>query len=263
MPLPKPKDDETQKQWIDRCMSNEAMKKEFPDNDQRLAVCYEKWRDKEKEGASAEPERRYFPFEQTMRASEEDGKLIIEGYAIVYNQYAPIFSFREIIRPGAATEVLKSADELVLWDHESSQPMARRSAGTLEVKEDEKGVFIRADVSKTVWGRNGHEAIKNKVITKMSFAFDLNGGLDKWSKEEIEGVLIETREILAFGHLYDYSPVSYPAYQQTSVSARALELATRNRPEPGDGEGGAGALEEARAGQAAIVRERIVSQRKE
>jgi len=45
MPLPKPKDGETQEQWIERCMSNETMKKEFPDNDQRIAVCHEKWRD--------------------------------------------------------------------------------------------------------------------------------------------------------------------------------------------------------------------------
>lgn len=167
-----------------------------------------------------EPERRYMPFSQEMRVVEEEGKMIIEGYPIVYNVYAPIWNFREIIRRGAATEALKTADEIVLWDHESSKPMARRSNGTLKVKEDDHGVFIRADVSKTVWGRDGYEAIKNKVINKMSFAFDVDSDGEKWHTDGIEGVKVSTREIIEFAHLYDYSPVSYPVYKQTTVNAR-------------------------------------------
>ena len=192
------------------------------------------------------PERRYLPFAQEMRVVDDgDGKMIVEGYPIVYNVYAPIWMFREIIRPGAATEVLKTADELVLWDHESSQPMARRSNKTLEVKEDDHGVHIRADISKTVWGRNGFEAIKNKVINKMSFAFDVDGEGQKWHTDEVEGVKIQTREIVKFAHLYDYSPVSYPAYKQTSVDARSKELAFRYKPDPEvSGEGGAVAPED-------------------
>jgi len=183
------------------------------------------------EDSLQDAERRFRPFAGEMRAIEEEGAMIIEGYPIIYEQYAPLWGFREIIRAGAATEALKRSDELVLWDHESSQPMARRSAGTLEVKEDEKGVFIRADVSKTVWGRDGYEAIAAEVINRMSFAFDTEK--DNWFFEEIEGVKIETREILSFGTLYDYSPVSYPAYKETVVMARCKDLALRYRPEPG------------------------------
>jgi len=242
MPLPKPKDGETQEQWIERCMSNETMKKEFPDNDQRIAVCHEKWRDKEKDSHLG-AERRIVPFAGEMRAvGGDDGAMIIEGYPIVYEKYAPLWGFREIIRPGAATEALKRSDELVLWDHESSQPMARRSAGTLQVSEDEKGVLIRADVSKTRWGRDGYEAIANGVISRMSFAFDTEK--DNWFWEEIEGVKSETREILSFATLYDYSPVSYPAYKETVVMARCKDLALRHRPDPGaPGEGGRALLD--------------------
>jgi HK97 family phage prohead protease len=177
-------------------------------------------------------ERRFRPFAGSMRAAGgDDGAMIIEGYPIVYEQYAPLWGFREIIRKGAATEALKRSDELVLWDHETSQPMARRSAGTLEAKEDDNGVFIRADVSKTVWGRDGYEAIAAEVINRMSFAFDTKK--DNWFWEEIAGVKIETREILSFETLYDYSPVSYPAYKETVVMARCKDLALRHRPEPG------------------------------
>lgn len=45
MPLPSPKSSEDQKTFIQRCVSDATMKKEFKDNDQRLAVCYKQWRD--------------------------------------------------------------------------------------------------------------------------------------------------------------------------------------------------------------------------
>ena len=48
MPLPKPKLDETQEQFISRCMSNQTMMIEYKRQDQRLAVCYVTWRDRNK-----------------------------------------------------------------------------------------------------------------------------------------------------------------------------------------------------------------------
>jgi len=219
---------------------------------------------KEEDKGLDEPERRYLPFGQEMRAVEEDGKMIIEGYAMVYNVYAPIWWFREIIRPGAATEALKTADEFVLWDHESSQPMARRSNDSLEVKEDDHGVHIRADVSKTFWGRNGYESVKNKVTDKMSFCFDLYREGEKWHTDEVEGVKIETREIIEFAHLYDYSPVSYPAYKQTSLDARGRVIALSHRPDlEASSEGGAAAPQEVIAEWRALIEQRGILLRQE
>ena len=204
------------------------------------------------------PERRYLPFEQEMRAVGEDGSMIIEGYPIVYNVYADLWGFREIIRPGAATEVLKKADELVLWDHESSKPMARRKNKTLEVQEDDHWVSIRADVSKTVWGRDGYEAVQNKVTDKMSFAFTVDEEGEKWRTDTVGGKKVLTREIIAFSGLFDYSPVSYPAYKKTSVDARSRKLALQHKPEPAAaGEGGAAAPVEVVEGQNRIAQERI------
>jgi hypothetical protein len=45
MPLPHPSEGEVLKAWIDRFMSSEIAKKEFPDHSQRLAVAYSKWRE--------------------------------------------------------------------------------------------------------------------------------------------------------------------------------------------------------------------------
>lgn len=48
MPLPKPKAEETQKDFIARCMSDKIMIAEYQRQDQRLAVCYISWRDRNK-----------------------------------------------------------------------------------------------------------------------------------------------------------------------------------------------------------------------
>jgi hypothetical protein len=48
MPLPKPKKKEKEDTFIQRCMRNETMKKEYKDNKQRIAVCYSQWRNKNK-----------------------------------------------------------------------------------------------------------------------------------------------------------------------------------------------------------------------
>ena len=44
MPLPSPKGKQDKETFVSNCMSNETMKKEYPDSKQRVAVCYSKWR---------------------------------------------------------------------------------------------------------------------------------------------------------------------------------------------------------------------------
>jgi hypothetical protein len=39
MPLPKPNPQENKKEFVMRCMSDDTMNKEFPETNQRLAVC--------------------------------------------------------------------------------------------------------------------------------------------------------------------------------------------------------------------------------
>lgn len=48
MPLPNPRDSESEDDFIKRCMSNDLMNEEYPDNDQRYAICQEQWRSRNK-----------------------------------------------------------------------------------------------------------------------------------------------------------------------------------------------------------------------
>jgi len=47
MPIPNPGTGEKESEFITRCMSDATMEVEHPDRNQRIAVCYEKWRNKE------------------------------------------------------------------------------------------------------------------------------------------------------------------------------------------------------------------------
>lgn len=45
MPIPKPNKDEKEKDYLSRCMGNPTMNKEYPENEQRMAVCGTTWRE--------------------------------------------------------------------------------------------------------------------------------------------------------------------------------------------------------------------------
>lgn len=51
--MPKPMADETEEKYISRCMGDEHMTEKYPDNDQRVAVCYAYW---DKKDAPDNPE---------------------------------------------------------------------------------------------------------------------------------------------------------------------------------------------------------------
>lgn len=48
MPLPTPQEGDDQKDFVSRCMANPKMISEYPREDQRLAVCYQQWKNRGK-----------------------------------------------------------------------------------------------------------------------------------------------------------------------------------------------------------------------
>ena len=56
MPIPKPKKTENKNEFIDRCMSDNVMIEEYPENEQRIAICNAAW---EKHAKDFEEEKTY------------------------------------------------------------------------------------------------------------------------------------------------------------------------------------------------------------
>jgi hypothetical protein len=74
MPIPKPHKGEDQTAWMNRCMGDETMLQDFPDNKQRVAVCLQQWRDKNKKDIETEPQRAAIGESPTSRESRSQGR---------------------------------------------------------------------------------------------------------------------------------------------------------------------------------------------
>lgn len=153
-------------------------------------------------------------------AKPEDGRIAtLTGYAAVFDSLSvDLGGFREIIRKGAFAESLKRGDDIrALIGHTSTLLIGRRSAKTLSVAEDDKGLKVEISVPDTSAGRDLVVSVKRGDLTGMSFGF--NTVDDTWTKETKDGDVVYRRELITVD-LFEVSPVTWPAYADTSVEAR-------------------------------------------
>jgi len=203
-----------------------------------------------------EIEVRHIPMGEMRAVTDEDGKMVVEGYAIVYNREGDIWGDKEIILSGAATEALKVEDQYYLWQHDPSIPLARKKIGTLTAKEDKDGVFIKAIFPDTQSGKDHYQDIASGLVDKQSFAFRVAD--DEWKRETIDGMEFWKRYIKRFAEIPEFSAVTFPAYTDTTLQTRMKDLASKNKPQPeASGEAGGAPPEILKS-----VRDNIEMQRK-
>lgn len=161
-------------------------------------------------------ERRTYTEEIAIRA-EGDGKdMRLIGHAAVFNKKSEeIFGFREVIKPGAFKQSIKKDDIRALWNHDPSFVLGRNKSGTLRLREDDKGLRTEIDLPDTQFARDLYSLIKRGDVSQMSFGFRTIS--DAWRKEDGKDI----RELIE-AELFDVSPVTYPAYTQTDISARGF-----------------------------------------
>jgi len=156
---------------------------------------------------------------------EQDGKKIVEGYATVFDQEYRLwgderFQVMESVDRRAFDEA-DMKDVIMQYDHEG-RVFARISNGTLELKVDERGLKIRADLGGTEIGRQLYEEIRGGYTTKMSFGFKVRKDERKEERNEETGSITVHRKITEIKKLYDVSAVSIPANDATEISARNI-----------------------------------------
>lgn len=152
-----------------------------------------------------------------LRASDDDdGSGKISGYAALFSvESDDLFFGSETIKPGAFTKTLKEADVRALWNHDSNFVLGRNTAGTLELREDSKGLFTEIAPPDTHWANDLKESIRRRDVTQMSFGFRTIR--DEWHSKDDK----TERHILEV-ELFDVSPVTFPAYPDTEVAVRSL-----------------------------------------
>lgn len=173
--------------------------------------------------ASTEIERRFFHVAE-LRAKSDNG-FGIKGHAAVFNQLSDvIWDFREKIAPGAFAESIEKDDIRSLWNHDPSLVLGRTKSKTLRLKEDNIGLHIDNDFPDTTYARDYFKLIERGDVDQMSFGFRVLPGGEDWTFEN--NMAIRT---IKKAQLFDVSPVTFPAYPQTSVSVRTLATETRRK----------------------------------
>lgn len=150
---------------------------------------------------------------------KEGGDLIIEGYFAVFNSnYDIAEGMSESIAPGAFTEAL-SGDVRALVNHDTTLVLGRTKSNTLELKEDSHGLYGRVRINpKDSSALDLYERVKRGDVDGCSIGFDiaeektdfLDNGDIHWTIEKVMP-------------LYEVSCCTFPAYQETNISARAKE----------------------------------------
>lgn len=164
-------------------------------------------------------ERRFIPARE-LRAAGSDKNPRIEGYAALFNTRSEdLGGFIELIVPGAFAEAIPASDIRALWNHNPDEVLGRTKAKTLDVTEDERGLFMSN--TPPSWAARHVETIKRGDVDQMSFGFVVAPGGATWTVEGKGEDAVVLRTITKVQELFDVSPVTYPAYRATEVTVRS------------------------------------------
>ena len=154
--------------------------------------------------------------------TREDGDTPhIMGYFAVFNSVYEIGpGMTESVAPGAFSKSLAGGDIRALVNHDSTLVLGRTKAGTLELREDSRGLW--ADIAINPNDRdamNLYERVKRGDVDQCSFGFMIvseesdfrEDGSVHWTIKDVD--------------LFEVSACTVPAYEETSLSARTRERA--------------------------------------
>lgn len=153
----------------------------------------------------------------------DDGVMLVEGLVnrtdSWSNELGQRRKFTEKINRGAFSKALMENRRVdFLMEHDPTKLLATTQNGSLTLFEDEEGLKMRAEIVPTSYGKDLYALMKSRIINHMSFGFKAVS--DKWKKLS-DGTY--QREIDAL-KLFEVSAVRTPAYPQSLISARGLNV---------------------------------------
>ena len=157
-----------------------------------------------------------------VRFEENEGKMILEGYAIVFEQETLIGDeergFKEVISRTALTDTFMKDVPLKYNHTDSFLILARTKNKSLVLEVDNIGLKVRAELIDTHSNEDVYKMVRSGLLDKMSFAFTVKK--QSWDRSG----KIPVRRIESIDRLYDVSVVDLPAYDGTSIYSRSLDL---------------------------------------
>lgn len=156
-----------------------------------------------------------------VRADEQqEGKMIIEGYPIVFDKEAYIEGWEGGFYEKVDRKAFDNADMsdvcLKINHNDDFFICARTRNGSLQLTPDEKGMFIHAELIDTTQNRDVYKMVQAGLLTEGSFAFTVTDDHEEVKDGEIH------RTILGIGKLFDVAICTNGAYGNlTEIYARS------------------------------------------
>ena len=150
------------------------------------------------------------------------GAPMLTGYAAVFNRPSEdLGGFIEFVDPSAFTKTLQEADVRCLINHDPDQLIGRTKSGTMRLTVDGTGLRYEVDIDPSdPDGQRALQKVKRGDLDGSSFSFRCISDQWNYDTQPAERRLMEVA-------LIDCAPVTFPAYPDASVAARALERVAR------------------------------------
>lgn len=155
--------------------------------------------------------------------NEDDSLLYVSGIVNETEKFSHLLGtkkrFREKIAKGTFEKALKRAKTVdFLAEHNPKYLLASTANGSLQLRETDRGLEMSATISKTSYGKDFYQLMKDKLIAHMSFGFKIRS--QKW-KKLIDGTY---ERVIYDLDLIEVSAVRNPAYPQSAISARGFTV---------------------------------------
>lgn len=157
----------------------------------------------------------------TQFSVRNEGGRRIEGYFAVFGKpYEPWPGAVENVDPHAFDDALGD-DIRALINHETRLVLGRTAAGTLRMRVDEHGLWGEIDINEADSdAMNLYARVQRGDVSQCSFGFEI---LEE--DTEYGPGMDEVRFTIKRVKLYEVSCVTFPAYTDTAISARAAQYA--------------------------------------
>lgn len=145
------------------------------------------------------------------------------GYAVLFDSPADVMGmWTETIAPGAFTKSLQERDVIAIHSHNTGRILGRKDAGTLTLKEDQRGLSFENPLPDTSDGRDLVVQLERGDIAGMSFGFCA-------TRQEWDDTVDPPKRTILEAELYEITYTPLPIYPQTEVGLRSLDAVRQER----------------------------------
>ena len=132
----------------------------------------------------------------------EDDTRTVEGFGSVFNN---VDSYDDIVMPGAFAKSIAKRKPVMLWQHNSDQPIGVWD----EMEERPKGLYVKGRILDTALGADAYKLVKAGAISGLSIGYSAK----KWETDAEKGIRKLTEV-----ELYEISMVTFPANEKAQIT---------------------------------------------